>query len=210
MPEGSTQSSTQPVMVVLTGGSHSGKTTCINALAARGYQTIPEAGLMAINELNEKLGVRNQTLWRRDHFAEFQALVTRKQVLNESGHRSDPKHPCVFCDRGIADGLAYCQLHDQLPSSELLHYVRTHPYHAAFVLDTLPIFDQRSDTGRSSTPKDSIELNHYLKQAYQAIGCTVYAVPVASVEDRLTFITGHAARHGIGVSVHPASNSEAG
>jgi predicted ATPase len=169
--------------IVLTGGPYAGKTSLISFLESQGYQTTPEAAMIVIDRLNSKLGRVDQLRWRQSHPAEFQSMVADVQLELEAGarHRS---RDMVFLDRGLHDGIAYCNffgvpLPDVLNSTEL--YSR---YSFVFVLETLAPFSPREHTGRSSTEETSRAIGAAVFDAYRAFGHTPRWIEVMPLERR--------------------------
>ena len=90
----------------------------------------------------------------------------------------------VFCDRGRWDVEAYRLFHRVSPPV-LTGDEECPNYLAAFVLDTLPEFSSRRETGRQSTRSSSVQMRDLLLKVYQERGVQTHLVPVAPLEVRL-------------------------
>ena len=92
-------------LVVITGGPGAGKTTLINHLHHRGYDTSPEAARAIIEEQIERGG--NAVPWE-DNEA-YAGLMARRSIRDwQTGLDHHPR--TVFCDRGLPDTLAHRRL----------------------------------------------------------------------------------------------------
>lgn len=168
--------------IVVTGGPGSGKTSLIEALSARGHASVPEAALLIIEELNAALGVEEQKRWRRAHVAEFQTLVAYKQLELQT---RAPREGVVFFDRGLHDGLAYCE-HFGLPTPALLEELGKHArYDAVLLLDTLTSFQDRGSSGRTSDRAASLAIAERLEATYRAAGFEPLRLPELALEARV-------------------------
>jgi predicted ATPase len=172
--------------IVITGGTHAGKTTLVRAMGEAGFATVPEAALLVIDQLNGELGVAEQVAWRKGHQGEFQARVARLHLeLEES---TPPKRDdLVFCDRGVLDGLAYCAALAE-PPIELVRASRTRRYAAVFVLDTIEPFVGRRETGRTSDLETSLRLSETIEKIYRDASYPVERLAVAPVSTRVGWI----------------------
>ncbi|MDF1799096.1 MAG: ATP-binding protein [Planctomycetota bacterium] len=172
--------------VVITGGPCSGKTTVIEALAARGFRVVPEAAIEVIAELSERLGVEGQKRWRSEHREAFQVLIIEKQAVLEAA-ASGGVGP-LFHDRGRLDGLGYCRAFGAPVPPEVEAGCRELPYDRVFLLDTLSDFDGRAATGRTSDRERSLMIRDELMRTYTEYGLPPVFVPETSVEERLELI----------------------
>jgi len=174
---------------VVTGGSYSGKTAVIEALAGRGHEVIHEAAYEVIAELTEQHGVDEQARWRREHQVDFQREVSIRQHRREAeARRSDA--PVVFCDRGLLDGVAYCRL-DGVPWPDDLESIAAEARYAhVFLLETLTAFDPRLETGRIHTRDDSYRVAEMLREVYRPRAGGLTDVPQRSIAERVEFVLG--------------------
>ncbi|MHC5024188.1 MAG: AAA family ATPase [Planctomycetota bacterium] len=170
-------------LIVVTGGSCSGKTSVIHEMAARGYEVVPEAAYEVIDELNRRHGVEGQIQWRQAHLVDFQRRISERQHAREAtARRSTSKF--VFCDRGLLDGLAYCQLAGLDWPDDLHLLAESAWYGHVFVLATLAAFDRRADTGRIYTEEASVRVALLLQDIYGSRARQVTRVPEAPVAAR--------------------------
>jgi len=158
-----------PRLVVVTGGPGTGKTSIIEALAARGFATVPEAAIEVIAELNAELGLEEQKRWRQEHRREFQERVLERQLaLEERAAASDAD--VVFLDRSRIDGLAYCSHFGQELPDALRRAARAARYDDVVLLEQLATFPERSGTGRTSGREASIALGGAIETVYRELG----------------------------------------
>lgn len=170
-------------LIVVTGGSWSGKTSVINALADRGHQVLPEAAYEVIAELVQRHGMEGQIQWRRTHPVDFQRLISERQYAREGVARRSPSK-FVFCDRGLLDGVAYCRLAGVDWPADLQAQAASAWYAHVFVMATLSDFDLRADTGRVHTEEDSIRAASLLYDTYRSQAADITRVPEAPGADR--------------------------
>lgn len=177
-------------LIVITGGPGSGKTTLIEALAARGHTVRPEAGRAIIRE-QQAIGGTGLPWVDRALFAELMLAADRRshaEALTQPG--------LVFFDRGVPDILGYLALCG-LPAPEhaeaaarSLRYRRTvfiaPPWRAIFGQDA----ERRQDFVEAERTHAA------MAEAYPRYGYELVALPRASVEERVAFVLRHAASAG--------------
>ena len=172
------------MLVVVTGGPGSGKTTLVEALGARGFATVPEAAIQVIGELNEELGLDGQKAWRGAHRAEFQTRVIRRQVELEERCTTEG---VTFLDRGRPDGLAYCRHFGGAVPEEVARLAPLGRYDRVLVLDTLAHFEDRGATGRTSDRAMSLAVRERIEGVYRELGYSPLPVPEMEVGKRVEF-----------------------
>lgn len=173
--------------VVITGGTHSGKTSLILRLSELGYPVIPEAAIEVIKRLNELIGTEAQVAWRAQHLCAFQGIVWDRMLKLELG--VERSADSVFYDRGFFDGFAYLKDHDEKMRELFDARYRSYAlYNKAFVLETLPEYNERRRTGRTSTYQDSCETGKALARIYSEEKIETIWLPVMSVEERCEFV----------------------
>lgn len=195
-------------LVVITGGSGSGKTSLVAYLGSLGYPTVSEAAIEVIEDLNQRLGVPGQLRWREEHPLEFQRLVTKRQMLLEDACLV-PAGTVAFCDRGRPDALAYARLYGFELDAEIQTLVKSQRYIAVFLLSTLSRFVERPATGRSSNYERSVRVHDLLKDAYCEMGYTPVMVPELPILERGEVVLAALGRlePGSAEAHHPTSGS---
>lgn len=166
---------------VLTGGPGTGKSTTLAELAKKGYQTVPEAARLVIQEEQGKEGGILPCLpWT--NLYEFQRRVLERQLDLES--RLNPA--VAFLDRGGLDSIAYCWQGRIETPPEVLKAARERHYHGVFVLEPLPNYIQ--DQERRENLNTARELHQYIQDVYRKYGYQPITVPVLPVAERAQFI----------------------
>lgn len=171
-----------PNWYVITGGPSSGKTTVINELRSRGYNTVPESArlyleLQLINgrDINE---VRLQQ-------SKVQHNVLNKQIENE--RNLDPNE-LTFLDRALPDSLAYYQYLGLTPDEKLIEAMKSARYKKVFVLDLLPMVN---DLIRQEDLQAQKQIHQKIIEIYQSQGQEILNVAVMSPKERADFILSH-------------------
>jgi len=162
---------------VITGAACCGKTTLIDLLADKGFQTTPET---ARQYLDREMG-KGRTLDEIFEDATTEPGIFDMQLKIEHGLRAID---VVFLDRALPDSLTFSRLAGHNPN-EILAECFHHRYASIFVLDRLP-FQQNG----ARIEDDAIAglLDEWLARDYSALGYSVVRVPVLSIKDRLAFI----------------------
>lgn len=169
-------------LVVLTGAAHSGKTTLLRALAARGFPVVPEAALAVIDALGS-----DAAAWRERDPAAFQARISARQARAEAAARA-ASGTVTFVDRGLVDGVAYSALRGHPPPVDLLRALASAAYARVFLLEMILPFSRRRDTGRLDDEAFARALHEQLRAAWTAFGLAPVAVPALPVEERVALI----------------------
>lgn len=166
---------------VITGGPSSGKTSVIEALAARGVVTMPEAGRTVIDDALSR-GITLEEL-RHNNGRNFRRLTIAQNLANmlTVTQLYPPDTPVVF-DRGIHDSFAYAQYYKQPLDETTLATLALIDYRRVFLFNSLPTFTQ--DYARTEEAGFNQTFTPILKAAYMRYGMPVISVPVASVESR--------------------------
>jgi len=172
---------------VITGAPCSGKTTLIDQLADKGFQTVPETGRQYI----EREMARGRTIDEiRENEATFARLIRDMQLRIEGGLRAND---VTFLDRAFPDCLAFHRVRGLNPN-EILAQCFHHRYASVFVLDRLPV---QKDGVRTEDDASAGLLDEWLARDYNALGYSVVRVPVLSPEERLAFVLDRLSEEGL-------------
>jgi predicted ATPase len=167
---------------VITGGPGSGKTSLIEALRSRGYNSTVEAGRAIIRD---QVSIDGRALPWRDplHFAEIM-LSMDMQSYRLAEQTVGP----VFFDRGIPDVLGYLRLMN-IPVPEHMHNAaRVFPYNPAVFIAPpwREIF--QPDQERKQDFDEAIRTYDALAETYKCHNYELVEMPRASTQDRLRFV----------------------
>ncbi|WP_137113423.1 AAA family ATPase [Mesorhizobium sp. GR13] len=166
--------------VVISGCSGGGKSTLLNALAARGFQTVQEPGRRIVAEqvANGGTALPWVDLAAFLHLAIDVALADRQAVASESGW--------VFFDRGLVD--AASALEAIKGGNVLESLCSAHGYHRrVFMAPPWPeIF--ANDEERRHSLNDAIAEYERLMRDYPRLGYDVVVLPMGPVDQRVDFM----------------------
>ena len=172
---------------VITGAPCSGKTTLIDQLADKGFQTIPEAG----REYIKREMARGRTIDQiRGNMASIQIAIKDMQSEIEHGLRAND---VLFLDGAVPGSLAWYRAFGLNPNEILLecfHY----RYASVFILDPLPF--QENGVRDDDAAKVGY-LDEWLARDYSALGYRVVRVPVLSPQERLAFVLERLSEQGL-------------
>lgn len=163
---------------VPTGAACCGKTTLINQLADKGFQTVPENGRQCI----DREVARGRTIDEIFENAADPRVMKDMQLRTEYGLRAID---VAFLDRAFPDSLAFNRFAGLNPNEILAEFFH-HRYASLFVLDRLP-FQQNGIRIEDDATADL--LDDWLAREYSALGYSVVRVPALSIKDRLAFNT---------------------
>ena len=167
---------------VITGGPGSGKTTTINILHSRGYQTTIEHARHYIDMQRE---IGKSVTEVRNHLREFQLAVLKLQIEQEK--ELNPAD-IIFLDRAIPDAHAYYHYLNLPEDPELAQALQNIYYKKVFILDCLPLVN---DYARIEDEEAQQKIHASLLDVYQALPFPVVSVPVLPVAERADFILSH-------------------
>jgi predicted ATPase len=163
---------------VITGASCSGKTTLIDQLADRGFQTVPEVA----RQYFERELAKGRTI---DEIREDRAILLSQlydmMVKHERGLRAID---VLFLDRALPDTLAHVRFAGRNPN-EFLSDCFQHRYASVFLLNRLPY---QKDGVRAADDPTAAYFESWTLRDYSALGYNVVRVPVLSPEERLAFV----------------------
>ncbi|MDO8574609.1 MAG: ATP-binding protein [bacterium] len=166
---------------VITGGFSAGKSTVIDCLSKMGYETVPDAARVIIDEGNAQ-GKTTQEI--RQNEQEFQRQVLARKLEAEGGL---PKDQLTFLDRAVPCSIAYHALLG-LDPQEIVRICERNLYAKIFMLAQLPY---ERDYARTETEEFMRNLNEPMRQAYVDLGYEVIDIPVVSPEERVKLILNH-------------------
>ena len=163
---------------VITGASCSGKTTIINQLADKGFQTVPEVA----RQYFEKELAKGRTIdeIRKDRVAITNQVYDLWLKLNRQLRVTE----VTFLDRGLPDALAFYRFAGLNPN-EILPDCFQYRYASVFILNRLPY---QQDGIRAGDDTTAAYFDSWMERDYSALGYNVVRIPVLSPEERLSFI----------------------
>lgn len=163
---------------VITGTLSSGKSTLIDQLADRGFQTVLETARLYIESEMAKGRPVDEICANP---ADLQRGVNDMMLRME---RRLPADDVLFLDRGFPDALAFCRANGVNPN-EILADCFHHRYASVFLLERFPV-EQDGVRYHDDVAADLIEAWH--ARDYSALGYDVVRVPVLAPEERLAFV----------------------
>src|SRR5262245_54106649 len=147
---------------VLTGGPGAGKTTTLKALAARGFQCVPDSARALIQQR------KAAGLSPRPAPAQFGAAMLQADMAQ---YQRTPVHDApVFFERGVWDALGFFYLHGALSLAQVVRYIQAWPYNAVvFLLPPWPeIYIQ--DSERDQSFADAVAVYESVQEWYRRWG----------------------------------------
>jgi len=173
---------------VITGAPCCGKTTLIDLLADKGFQTVPETARLTI----EREMAKGRTIHPiRENAAALQRRLVTMQLSVEDGLRATD---FAFLDGAVPGSLAWYRVFG-LDPNEILPECFHHRYASVFVLDPLPF---RPDDERvEELAYIARYLDEWLARDYSALGYRVVRVPVLPPQERLAFLPLNLSKQGL-------------
>ena len=163
---------------VITGAPCCGKTTLINLLADKGFQTVPEVA----RQYMEAEIARGRTIDEiRENVAALQRSLAGMQLSIEGELRAID---VALLDGAVPGSLAWYRAFGLNPN-EILPECFHHHYASVFILDRLPL---ELDGLRFRDNTLVSFLDEWLTRDYSALGYRVVRVPVLEPEERLAFV----------------------
>lgn len=192
-PGGNTPRTAEPIATdwcVITGPPSAGKTSVLDALAARGHRIVGETARAHIETLSKspaEIAVDAALQVEIQH-----AIVSRQHAVENGLH---PAHT-LFLDRALPDSLAYFR-RLKLPETDLIRRATTYRYRHVFYLEGLPL---ARDGLRFEDDGEARALGEQIIAAYVSIGYAPIRVPAfaelplaQSIARRMTFVLAHRA-----------------
>jgi len=167
----------------VTGGPGAGKTSLLEALAARGQTYVPENARAVIQE-RRRLG-----LPPRPSPDAFASEILRRDIEQYREHRAH-EGP-VFFDRAIPDALGMLNERGRLAPGEAERCLVEHPYDRGVLL--LPPWEAiyRTDAERDQTFEESVRVHEAVREWYVQCGFEPIEVPRGPIEERRDFVLRH-------------------
>ncbi len=173
---------TGPQRIVVTGGPGSGKTSLIEALAAAGHATSPEAGRAIIRR---QQAIDGQALPWRDR-ALFAELMLDRDL--EAYARARTATGPVFFDRGLPDLVGYLTLCGLPIPAHVERAAREVRYDRQVFIAPVwrEIFGQ--DAERKQDLDEARRTFDAMAEVYPRLGYDLIELPKAPVAERLAFV----------------------
>ncbi len=162
---------------VITGPPCSGKTSVIEAIAAKDFQVAPEVARTYL----KKLLVHESRSALMRHVSTVQEAILHKEVAREQSYDANA---LIFFDRALPDSLAYCRAH-HLNEAAVLESCRAVRYERVFYLEALPF---QQDLIRVEDEALAKRLGVFIAEAYREFGYELILVPVMDIQARAEFI----------------------
>lgn len=164
---------------VITGGPSTGKTTVINELQERGYNTTIEHARHYIDTMR----IEGETVEEiRNNKRKFQLGVLDMQIEQEASIKPEDT---VFLDRAIPDALAYYRFLKLEVDDILTKAIQNAHYKKIFILDRLPLIN---DYARLENENEQIKIHSLITEVYEVLGFPIVYVPVLPPNKRVDFI----------------------
>jgi len=171
---------------VVTGAACSGKTTLIDQLADKGFQTVQETGRLYIER---EMAIGRTIDKIRDNQADERSMKDL-QLRTELGLQAED---VAFLDRALPDSFAYYRVVGLNPNEFLAECFR-HRYASVLILDRLPL---QQNGVRTEDDAFAGFLDEWLANDYSALGYPIMRVPVLSPEERLAYVLERLSERGL-------------
>jgi predicted ATPase len=167
---------------ILTGGPGSGKSSVLEQLKKRGYQTVDEVGRKIIKEQADIGGNLTHTGDR----VGFRDLMLNYSLRDFKAHMNTTAP--VFFDRGIPDLVGYSTLIDTPVGSTLLKAVEGNRYNQHVFI--FPPWEDiyGHDEERKQDFQEAVDTYSCLKKAYMHYGYELIELPKTDINARVKFI----------------------
>jgi predicted ATPase len=167
---------------VITGGPGSGKSTLIDALAARGLARTVEAGRAIIQD---QIAIGGNALPWSDPLAFAELMLSWEMRSYRWARMQDGT---VIFDRGMPDLVGYLRLVKLPLPAHMDQAARSFRYNRqVFIAPPWPeIFAQ--DSERKQTLKEAEQTHRVMVETYTTYGYDLVPLPLASIEERVQFV----------------------
>ncbi|SHL86849.1 Predicted ATPase [Roseovarius pacificus] len=172
-------------MVVVTGGPGSGKSSLIEALARRGFHTMPEGGRAIIQD---QVTIGGTALPWSDRAA-FAELMLGWEL--RSHRKASAMTESVIMDRGIPDVIGYLTLCGLPVPPHVEAAAKHYPYNRHVFL--APYWDAifTQDAERKQDKQEAEATGRVMAETYTRLGYRVVGLPFAGIEARADFVADH-------------------
>ena len=169
-------------MIVVTGGPGSGKSSLIDAMAQRGFRTMPEAGRAIIRD-QIKIGGKALPWADRALFAEL--MLGWELRSYQEALASDA---LVLMDRGMPDVVGYLTLCGLPVPAHFETAAKTYPYNKRVFL--APYWDAifTQDTERKQDRQEAEATGMVMAETYGRLGYQIVELPLVGIEQRADFV----------------------
>ena len=164
---------------VITGGPSTGKTTIIDLLQKRGYNTTIEHARHYIDTMHDE-GQSVEEI--RSNKRKFQLGVLDMQIEQEASLKHEDM---VFLDRAIPDAQAYYQFLKLDYDEKLINAIKEVSYKKIFILDRLPF---TKDYARTENEEDQKNIHQLIIDVYKNLGFPIVFVPVLPPLERVEYL----------------------
>lgn len=169
-------------LYIISGGPGSGKSTLLKALAQHGFPCMPEAGRSIIQH---QLSINGTALpWaNRSLFAELMLGWDMR-----SYYEALQLNTTVLFDRGIPDVMGYRRLCNLPVPAHIEKAANTYRYHPRVFI--APPWQEifTGDEERKQSFEEAQATHDALTAVYTKLGYELLTLPLASVEERTTFV----------------------
>ena len=152
---------------VITGPPSAGKTSVLDALAARGHRIVGETARAHIETLGKS---PDEIAADAELQVEIQYAIASRQHAVENGLH--PRRP-LFLDRALPDSLAYFR-RLRIPDGYLIQRAAAYRYRHVFYLEGLPL---ARDGLRFEDDGEALALGEQIHAAYLSLGYIPIRVP---------------------------------
>ena len=165
---------------VLTGGPGAGKTTTLEALATRGFHSVPDSARAIIRQRMEA------GLSPRPPLVQFGREMLRMDIAQY--RTTTVADTPVFFDRGVSDAVAFLFLQGALTSAEANAYITEFRYNELVFL--FPPWQDiyHTDAERDQSFSHAVAVDEQVRTWYTHWHYTLVEVPRRSVAERADFI----------------------
>ena len=169
-------------MIVVTGGPGSGKSSLIDAMAQRGFRTMPEAGRAIIRD-QIRIGGKALPWADRAVFAEL--MLGWELRSYQEALASDA---LVLMDRGMPDVVGYLTLCGLPVPAHFETAAKTYPYNKRVFL--APYWDAifTQDTERKQDRQEAEATGMVMAETYGRLGYQIVELPLVGIEQRADFV----------------------